>query len=222
MSNLKLDNLTIVIPCRLDSIERLENIIVSTNILLENFDPEIIIVECNCHYNAILKKLLNKRVDYHFYFDNDPIFYRTYYINRIVEKIRTPLIGIWDTDVICPPEQVIEAKNLIKNNEADFVYPYDKLFLDTSPILRRMYLKEGNMDILLKNMKKMKEMYPPNPLGGAFLQIRKHIENQDSKTRIFMDGGWRMVNDTIPMGKTGLQNKKSSRTIIPFKPRTRH
>jgi hypothetical protein len=188
LSTQNLDNLTIVIPCRLDSIERLENIIVLTNILLENFDTEIIIVEGNCHYNAILKKLLDKRVDYRFYIDNDPIFYRTHYLNREAEIIRSPLIGIWDTDVIAHPEQVIKAVEILRNNEADFVYPYDKLFLDTSPILRRMYLKEGNMDILLKNMKKMKEMYLPNPLGGAFLANMKAYRESGFENENFY--GW--------------------------------
>ena len=52
------------------------------------------------------------------------------------------------------------------------------------------------MDILLKNMKKMKEMYPPNPLGGAFLANMKAYRESGLKTRIFMGGDWRMVNDT--------------------------
>jgi hypothetical protein len=41
--------------------------------------------------------------------------------------------------------------------------------LDTSAILRRIYLKECKIELLEQNVKKMKEMYPPNPLGGAFL-----------------------------------------------------
>jgi predicted glycosyltransferase involved in capsule biosynthesis len=160
----------------------------TTKYILENFDSEIIVIESGNRNSHILEKLLNKEIRYQFHIDNDPIFYRTYYINRIVEIIRTPLIGIWDTDVIAPPEQVVKAIELLRNNEADFVYPYDKYFLDTSPILSRLYFKEGKIEILLKNMKKMKEMYPPNPLGGAFLANAKAYRESGFENENFY--GW--------------------------------
>lgn len=161
--------ITIIIPCRLDTFERLENILVATTYLIDKIDAKVIVIEANNSGSGILNKHLDKEIDYVLIHDPDPIFFRTNYINLIANQVNTQLVGVWDTDVVMPLEQLKKAISILKNNEADFVYPYDKLFLDTSPILRRMYLKEGNMDILLKNMKKMKEMYPPNPLGGAFL-----------------------------------------------------
>jgi predicted glycosyltransferase involved in capsule biosynthesis len=184
----KISAITIIIPCRLDTFERLENILVVTSYLMDKIDIKIIVVEANNSGSGILNKHLNKEIDYVFIHDPDPIFYRTYYINKIAKKVNTQAIGIWDTDIIIPFEQIQKAIDILKNNEADFVYPYDKLFLDTSPILRRMYLKEGNMDVLLKNMKKMKEMYPPNPLGGAYLANMKAYRESGFENENFY--GW--------------------------------
>lgn len=188
MYKLKLDNFSIVLPCRLDSTERLENIIFTSNKLLEEFDTNIIVIEVDNHNNLILKRLLDGEIKYHFYFDNDPVFYRTKYLNLITAELDTPFVGIWDTDVIAPFDQVVQATEILRNGEADFVYPYDKYFLDTSTILRKLYMRENKIEFLMQNMKKMKEMYPPNPVGGAFLANLKAYKESGLENENFY--GW--------------------------------
>lgn len=170
MNNLNnIFDLTFIILVRLDTIERLENTLVVTDYLTSVFNSNVLVYECASCNNGLLEKLLNKKIKFFFKEDNDSILYRTKFLNQMVQLAETPFITIWDTDVIAPPVQVVKAVELLRNNEADFVYPYDKYFLDTSPILRRMYLQEGKIELLEQNLKKMKEMYPPNPLGGAFI-----------------------------------------------------
>jgi predicted glycosyltransferase involved in capsule biosynthesis len=149
-----------------------------------------------------------RRINYHFVQDNDPIFYRTYYINILAKEVRTPYLGVWDTDVICPFEQLNKAIEILQNNEADFVYPYDKLFLDTSEILRRLFLKYGDISFLLKNTKKMKEMYPPNPLGGAFLANMKAYRESGFENESFYGWGLEDGERYHRWGKQGYRIKR--------------
>lgn len=72
----------------------------------------------------------------------------------------------------------------MRSGDADFVYPYEKQFLDTSAVFRKLYVQERKIEILEQNTKKMKEMYPPNPVGGGFLANLKAykevgIENEN-------------------------------------------
>ena len=190
MKRLFFDDLTFVIPCRLDSIVRLENVIITTGYLMKEFNVNIIVTEADAHNNLILQKLLPQDIEYQFYYDEDPIFFRTHYINKICSELQTNIVGIWDTDVIVPSSQIVKAIELLRNGEADFVYPYEKYFLDTSPIIRKMFLRNPKIEFLEQNIKKMKEMYPPNPLGGAFLANLKSYKESGLENESFY--GWGM------------------------------
>lgn len=170
MSNsTNLSDITFLILVRLDSIDRLENILATTQFIALNFETNIWVSEYSSYNNGLLEKLLNKNIRYTFTEDHDPILFRTKFLNQMTCAVEKPFVAVWDTDVIVPIGQIIKAVELLQNDEADFVYPYDNFFYDTSHILRKFYLQERKIELLEQNTKKMKEMYAPNPLGGAFL-----------------------------------------------------
>ncbi len=71
--------------------------------------------ECSYRDNGFLKKLLdNARVSYVFKQDDDPILFRTHYLNQMIQETTTPIVSIWDTDVIAPVNQIIDAVNLLR------------------------------------------------------------------------------------------------------------
>lgn len=166
---INLPDLTFFILYRQDTIERVENILLVTQYLIKNFKTNIEVLQCDPFNNRILKKILDRTVKFRFTEDNDPILFRTNYINRMIENCQTPNIAIWDADVIAPVLQIILAVDLLKKGEADFVYPYERFFLDTSFIIRKKFIENRDINVLLQNAGKMKEMYPPNPVGGAFM-----------------------------------------------------
>ena len=150
-------DVTFNIILRLDSIERLENIIASITFLNRHFNTNVTVWECSYRDNGFLKKLLdNARV----------------------------------SEVIAPVNQIIDAVNLLRLQEADFVYPYDKLFLDTSIIIRNLYLESEDISLLMNNTKKMKQMYPPKPVGGAFFCNLKAYKESGLENEKFY--GWGM------------------------------
>lgn len=163
-----LKDVTFLILVRLDSIERLENILTVTQFLVSNFNTTIEVLECSPYKNGLLEKLLVKEVTYSFLKDRDPVLFRTKFLNQMAQAVKTPYISIWDVDVIAPPNQLIDAVCMLRNNDADFVFPYKKEFLDISDILKKLYFQTNDIDVLLQNREVMKVMYPPNPVGGAF------------------------------------------------------
>lgn len=183
-------NTTLIILVRLDTIERIENLLAATKFLTQNLETNIAVLECAPFNNGILGKILDKTIQYSFHEDHDPILYRTKYLNQMICSVDTPFVAVWDTDVIVPVKQIAEAVELLQSGEADFVYPYEKQFLDTSPILRKLFLETGNIEVLEQNAKKMKEMYLPNPVGGAFLANAKSYKESGLENEDFY--GWGM------------------------------
>lgn len=172
-----LSDVTFLIIVRLDSIDRLENILATTQFLVSNFDTNIWVSEYSAYNNGLLEKLLDSNIRYSFTEDLDTILYRTKFLNQMTETIETAYVAIWDTDVIALKDQIVKSVEILRNGEADFVYPYEKYFYDTSPILKKMYLQDRKIELLEQNKKKMKELYPPDPVGGAFIvNINKYKE----------------------------------------------
>jgi len=168
MKKYNLSDVTFLLIIRIDTINRLENILAVTKFLTLHFNTNIRLLECSRRNNGLLKKLINPAVEYAFHEDYDPVLHRTYYLNQMLSKVTTPFVAIWDADVISSKNQVIKAVEFLRNNEADFVYPYIDYLLDTSEVIRDQYLKSNNYSVLSKYRKWMKEMYPPDPVGGAF------------------------------------------------------
>lgn len=174
---------TCFIIVKLDSIERLNNVLSVIYYIKNNCVCDIVLLEFSNIRSTILESQLPQSINYFFIEDNDPILHRTYYINQMVIKTTTPFVAIWDADIVIAPAQIKEALELLKKGEADFVYPYEK-FLDTTPIIRNLFIEDGKIETLEQNQKKMKEMYAPEPLGGVFFAnrdayIKSGIENED-------------------------------------------
>jgi hypothetical protein len=183
-----LKDVTFIIPVRIDSMIRLENLLLTLDNLESNFHTNIVIVEAAYYHNGILKQLISDNITYYFIEDKDPILHRTKYLNRISKDVNTNITGIWDADVILDSTQIMDAVQQLRDNRCDFAYPYDGNFLDTSEIIRIHYLLYKDIDFLKKNMSKMNLLYSSikegNSLGGAFLiSTEKYklsgLENED-------------------------------------------
>ena len=188
MRRINLNDTTFLVLVRVESIERIENLLASVDFLLKQFDTNILIWECSSYNNNFLNKLLKKEVSYKFIKDHDTILYRTRYLNKMTLEAVTPFLAIWDVDVIIPEKQIIKSIDFLRTHEADIVYPYTKYFLDTSDIIRQLYLESRKLKVLMDNRNKMKAMYSPNPVGGAFFCNRsKYIESGMENEKFY---GW--------------------------------
>lgn len=169
-----LKDTSILIPVKIDTVSRLENLVCVVKFLRSYFEVKIEVLEAGPYKNLFIQNLLGESVNYTFVKDADPIFHRTKYINQMVLKSTSEYLAVWDSDVLCSPIQILKSLEILKKKEADYVYPYTGKFLDTSKIIREMYFSSFDFQILVKFADWMKEMYSPKPVGGAFF-IRKDI-----------------------------------------------
>ena len=141
-------DLTVLIPIRVESLVRLENVLAVIRYLRKYFETNIMVLEADKRNNGVLCSLLPQNVDYIFVPDNDPVFYRTKYINQMAMKATTEFLAIWDADVVSLPSQVYESIIKLRSGKYDICYPYEGIFLDTSKLIRDLYLESEDITIL--------------------------------------------------------------------------
>ncbi|MBD5424786.1 MAG: hypothetical protein HDR45_01150, partial [Bacteroides sp.] len=165
-------DVTFLIPIRVDSIVRLENLLASINNLLSNINTNIIVLEANRYNNHILQKLLPTTVRYVFEEDWDPIFHRTRYINELFSLSQTPIISIWDADIIISTQQLQESVNALRKLKCDIAFPYDGSFYDVPEFIRDIYIENPDISIFDENINKLSLPYGNNMGGGALFITR--------------------------------------------------
>ncbi len=169
MSKIDLTDVSFLIPVRIDSKERLENLYAVLQFIKSNFRTSITVLEADTR-EQVQHKLIDRKL---FIEDHDPIFYRTKYLNDITRLTESKFLAIWDTDVIVPTHQITESVKLLRDEQADMIYPYDGKFYNVDKIIRQLYLAKSNIDYLTKNREKFHLVYGDFSVGGAFIVNRK-------------------------------------------------
>lgn len=167
------NDITFLIPIRLDSIIRLENTLVVVKRLL-SLKSHILIYEGGKYDNDLLRRLLPKtnRITYRFIVDDDPVFHKTRYLNMMTDETTTPYLCMWDADVVVEPKQMAQSLRAIKEEGYDISFPFDGDFLETGAVLREMFLKNNSVRFLMKYRQYM-GIYNLNHTGGAVFYDRK-------------------------------------------------
>jgi len=127
-----LSEATFIIPIRIESQDRLRNVITTTAFLLENFDTNIIIKEVDSESVferdalPILKDILDMEININHIFEksDEPLFHRQKVINEMVVESKTKVVVNYDCDVILPLDSYHEAYSCIVFNTHDVIYPY--------------------------------------------------------------------------------------------------
>lgn len=168
---LNLSDVTFVIPFRYDSPERLRNLRNVVSYLNHHFETNIIIYE-----DAPTRMFTDSgKFTYRFFPNNNPLMHRTKMLNDMVKESKTPIVVMYDTDVVLPIKNYLESTILIRNNVFDVIYPYGGRFLNIeNPGLISQI-------ILTKDVENIREAechcIHPNSVGGAiFFNKQKFIE----------------------------------------------
>lgn len=105
--------LSIVIPVRIDSLERLANLQAVVKFLLQQTKSPIIILEADT-ISSIENLEISDRVHIIFRKDDNPIFHRTKYINELLRIAQTQFVGVWDSDIILAPQSIYDAVDIME------------------------------------------------------------------------------------------------------------
>ena len=138
-----LSDCTFIIPLRIESKDRMRNIITTLIYLLRNFKTKVIVKEVDVESifkEAVLPQLEAALKDFqlegltHIFEQSDEYtFHRTKIINDMLWMVETPYVANYDCDILLPKTSYAYAINLLKNGyvqedgtlyEPKVVYPY--------------------------------------------------------------------------------------------------
>jgi len=129
-----LSQATFIIPIRIESPDRLRNVVTTTAFLLENFKTNIIIKEVDKEsvfkrdalpiLNDIVEVDIWENFNFIFEYSEAPLFHRQRVLNEMVDITETPIVVNYDCDVILPKESYEMAYKGIMDGVYDVVYPY--------------------------------------------------------------------------------------------------
>ena len=127
-----LSEATFIIPIRIESPDRLRNVITTTAFLLENFDTNILIKEVDTESVfqrdalPVLSNILDVDVNVQLIFEksNEPLFHRQKVLNEMIAEAKTEIVVNYDCDVLLPLDSYHEAYQSILHHTHDVIYPY--------------------------------------------------------------------------------------------------
>ena len=123
--------LTIVIPVRMDSKEREENLRAILPYLISYTYATILVMEVDEEQKFFLKNT-DKRIKYYFKKDTDVIFHYTRYRNELLIRSETNIVAIWDADVFLTVSQLKAGIEWVKKG-VTMCIPYDGRAFYLSP-----------------------------------------------------------------------------------------
>jgi len=170
MQKIDLTDVTFLIPVRIDSPDRLENLRLAIQFLNFYLDTHIAVLEADTEEKVQMTGNVRKW----FVEDHDPVFHRTRYLNQMTRQATTPYLSIWDADVIGIPSQLEAGVNLLREGKADMVFPYGKRFYAVPKFIKELYANNDCRLDILEEAKEYMDVMPGDwPVGGAFLVNRK-------------------------------------------------
>ena len=118
-----LTNTTFIVPLRIDTGDRLRNVILSTSYLLHNFDTTVMIKEVDSERRfetfalPIIERLVDTNNLIHIFEEDtrtDDAFHRTKVLNDMVMESTTDIVVNYDTDLILPISSYTECSSNVK------------------------------------------------------------------------------------------------------------
>ena len=124
-------DLTFLIPTRIETEDRLRNIISSVSYLLRHIDAKVIVKEVSGRDTFKFRSRTESKkyadidnLTYIYEENNDPLFCKSKVLNDLIVASDTTVVANYDADCILPKESYKQAYDLIHDGKADVVYPY--------------------------------------------------------------------------------------------------
>lgn len=189
----KLENTTFIIPLRIESEDRMRNIITVLCFLLKTFNSKVIVKEVDYqkvfepHVLPQISEFLEDRIDnlvHVFEHSEDSVFHRTKILNEMLNMSTTEVVVNYDCDVVLHPETYHKAVSMIVKDGYDLIYPYGKgsyqhQVFANDELVTRFINEDFNFDVLMNN-------------SQNYLSDRGHV--QFFKRSSYIEGGMENEN----------------------------
>ena len=132
MSKINLTDCTFLIPVRIESNDRLRNVITGLCYILSNFDTNIIVKEIDSksvfseYALPQIEEFVGESLNINHIFEesSDELFHRMRCINEMISISKTKVVVNYDCDVLLPKDSYVDSVNSILESKSDVVYPY--------------------------------------------------------------------------------------------------
>ena len=159
--------LTFVIPVRIDSPERTENLRTALR-FLGGLGCRVLVLEADAA-PALKGQDWLRPAEYTFVSDAAPVFHRTRYINRLLHMADTDIVAVWDTDVLLAYGQILEAAERVCDG-CTIAYPYNGQFVMLKEQLSG-YIRQS-LDLEYLRGQRLHSFLDRRLCGGAYLVHR--------------------------------------------------
>lgn len=160
-------NLTVGIPVRIDSKQRVRNLEILIGFLRNKIKTNILIIEEG--YTSQIPESIKKDVQFVFVPQEQELFHRTKYINQMLSLTNTVFFACWDTDVLISEKQLEEAMHHLVQEEYDFVLPYNGLVRKVGTHLADIIHDYQCFSILYSLKDMMTPFYGFHSMGGVYI-----------------------------------------------------
>lgn len=180
------DVCTFVIPVRIDSKERMRNLHMAVD-WLSPLGAQIHILEADKEQQICPKDFTQPCVNIHYIKDEEPIFHRTHYINRLLQMSTTPFVAVWDTDIIIDHKQILYAVyHCLVEEGCTLAYPYNNKFVSLDEKLSKKFVSDGDIGYL--NRRKLRSIIDRPFCGGAYIVDKQKYNSIGGENEFFV--GW--------------------------------
>ena len=168
---INIPDVSIIIPLRVDSPERLLNINTTIGYLIKNTNAKIFVLEADVIQKGVDLKHFD--ISYQYVKDDAPVFHHTRYRNEMIMTCKTPFIAVWDVDAITPMNQLQSAVEKLRSKEAFVTWPFDGIYYLVPKEIGLEFAETGDIATLTSRNKDFYHMFGGFSNGGIFLADRK-------------------------------------------------
>lgn len=162
--------ITAIIPFRIDCPERERNLRLVLE-YLTNHHLHICLLEADSK-QLFRPNISDSQIEYYFIQDKSPFFHKTRYLNFLAQLCSTPIIAIWDTDVLLSFEQIENATKSLLQGDCDLCIPYNGTVKHLNSSLTESYQKSKICDFLKMRIHLFYEEIKRPSCGGVVLVNR--------------------------------------------------
>ncbi len=146
-----LKDVTFIIPVRITSDQVIENLNTTIGFLKNHFNTNFNVLEADTEQRYFpVKNQMGVRYD--FIRDDNPIFHRTKWINRMLNSVDTPYVAVWEPGVICSAYQITDAANKLRSGSVVMSYPYDGCSYNCDNMTSELFKRKHEIEILIQRM----------------------------------------------------------------------
>jgi len=192
-------DLTVLIPVRIDTPDRLRNLVTCTRAILNTMTCRILV---GIGQRGLLSEHLDARVEVVEVFDPPHrAFHRTRINNDLARQATSRFIAVVDTDVVVPSEQWRRSLEVLRSGSARLVYPFDGRMVEV-PHAAHSWLERGEFDALPPNSRNIIES---TSVGGCFLFDRETFLEYGMENEHFVSWGFEDDERILRAHKLGVR-----------------